>query len=254
MRIILLISILFFSLTPLLSQKNEVDSKGRKQGDWVKYYPNGKTPEFKGKFIDDKPTGLFYYYAPDGGVSMVADHNPKTGRSAVYFYHDNKTVKCFGIFQNMKKDSVWTYFSNTGLISKRETYKNDLLDGTVYSYFVNNVKKGAPLKVVQETPYKNGKKEGVEKEYYINGVLKRESTYTNDKLNGSYKLYTLSGELESESNYFKSLRHGIATSFVEGKRVYAYFIYGKSVSFEDFKKWQDKCIATKVKTNLPAKK
>ncbi len=242
---------LFFSVG---FSQNQTDSKGRKQGDWIKYYPNGKTPEYKGKFIDDKPTGLFYYYAPDGGVTMIADHNVQTGRSAVYFYHDDKAVKCFGIYKNQKKDSVWTYYSNTGIISKRETYKNGLLNGTVYSYFVNNMTKASPQKVVEATPYINGKKEGVEKEYFIDGTLKKEATYKNDKLNGWYKQYLPSGSLDFEVYYFNNAKHGFATVYVGGKKEYTYYVYGVKKTPEEYKAWKENCQAQNIKTNLPVSK
>lgn len=251
MRFALIMGVLFISFTSLFSQQNTVDAKGRKQGSWIKYYPNGKTPEFKGTFIDGKPTGLFYYYAPDGGVTMVADHNVITGRSAVYFYHENKQVKCFGVYRDMKKDSVWTYYSNTGIISKRETYKNDVLEGTVYSYFVNNMKKGAPSRVVEETPYVKGQRNGVEKEYFLGGSLKREATYKNDKLNGPYKNYTIEGTLESEAYYFNNKLHGMTTYHLGPKREYSYYVYGDKMTLENYKKWLEKCKANKLPTNLP---
>ncbi|OJX34964.1 MAG: hypothetical protein BGO87_09505 [Flavobacteriia bacterium 40-80] len=233
------------------AQQNQVDSKGRKQGDWVKYYPNSKHIEYKGTFKDDKPTGVFYYYEYDGTVKMVANHNPVTGRSEVYFYHDNKAVKASGIFRNMKKDSVWTYYSNTGIISKRETYKNGFLEGMVYSYYVNNMKKTSPQKVCEEIPYKGGKKNGVAKEYYIDGTLKKECIYKDDKLTGTYKTYLPGGVLESESYFYNNNRHGVGVFHTASGKQYSYFIYGEKVPQDDYKKWLEKCAQNKVNTNLP---
>lgn len=249
---IVIISVFWLGFS--FAQINQTDSKGRKQGEWIKYYPKTKIPEYKGTFIDDKPTGLFHYYAPDGGLSMIAKHNEKSGRSEVYFYHDDKKIKCHGIYINMQKDSVWTYVSNNGIISKRETYKNGVLNGMTYSYYVNNVKKGMPPKIVEETPYKNGKKEGLEKEYFITGGIKRESEYKNDLLHGFTKNYGMNGKVETEVYFFNGKRHGYATYYTpEGKMEYTYFIYGRKVEFEEYKEWRDMCQKKNKPTNLPVR-
>lgn len=246
----LVLMLTFFSY----AQLNQVDSKGKKQGDWVKYYPKSKHVEYKGKFIDDKPTGVFYYYEYDGTVKMVANHNHITSRSEVYFYHENKATKAFGIFRNMKKDSVWTMYSNTSVVSRRETFKNGVQEGMTFSYFVNNTKPNAVPKVCEEISYKNGKKDGIYKEYFASGVLKRECTYVADKLEGFYKTYAIGGSLESSSYFYNNTRHGIAISYTPEGQVKSYFIYGEKVKEDEFNAWLDKCAAKKVKTNLPVKK
>lgn len=250
---LIVFTLLFLGSISSFAQQNQVDSKGRKQGEWVKLYPNSRIAEYKGTFIDGKPTGVFNYYAKDGGLKMIANHDPKTGRSTVYYYHDNNTIKCFGIYKNMKKDSIWTYYSNTRVVSKRESYKNDLLDGVTYNYYVNNLTTGAPSKIVQETPYKLGKQDGVEKEYFLDGSLKREASYKNGKLMGSYKLYTPGGNLESEAFYYENQLHGFAYVIVNGKREYSYYIYGKKVEPDKYKAWLEHCKANNIKTNIPGK-
>ena len=246
----------FFVFTPTFFAQsvNQTDAQGRKQGDWVKYYPNSKHLEYRGSFLNGQPNGIFYYYAYDGTLTMIAKHNALTKRSEVYFYHDNKAVKAYGIYHNMKKDSVWTYFSNTGIVSGRETYKDGVLDGMSYSYYINNMKKGQPSRINEEIPYKNGKKEGVAKEFYIDGTLQMERTYKNGELNGWYKNYTPSGKLQDQSYYFHNQRHGVATVYLpDGKLHYSYFINGENVSLDDFKKWKEKRIAEKKPFNFPTK-
>lgn len=252
-KIVTLISIIAIC-TFTFAQQNQTDSKGRKQGEWIKYYPNSRIAEYKGTFLDDKPNGTFNYYNKDGSVKMIANHDAKTGRSAVYYYHDNNTIKCFGIYKNMKKDSIWTYFSNTGMVSKREPYKLDLLNGTVYSYYVNNTSKTAPQKVVEETPYVNGKKEGVQKEYFIGGNVKKEANYKNDKLNGWYRQYVPGGALDFEAYYFENQRHGFGIVHTPQGKVYNYYIYGQKRTQEEYKKWLETCKARNIKTNVPTSK
>lgn len=221
----------------VMSQTNQTDSKGRKQGEWIKYYPNSKHIEYKGSFLDDKPNGTFFYYFYDGTTKMVADHNAKTGRSAVYTYYDDKKVKSFGIYYNMKKDSVWTYYSNTGIVSKRESYKGDLLDGTSYSYYVNDMSPKNP-KVVEEEIYVKGKLEGIAKKYFRDGSLQETRTYKNDKLNGAFETYEPGGVKSSTSNFVNNLRHGISTVYLgNGKKELSYFVKGEKVKESDYKEY-----------------
>ena len=57
-----LIALFFFALPfTVLAQVNQVDSKGRKQGNWEKKYENGNL-RFTGQFKNDVPVGTFVYY------------------------------------------------------------------------------------------------------------------------------------------------------------------------------------------------
>ena len=51
------------------TQKNQLNKKNQKIGDWVGYHEETNTVRYKGNFIDDKPVGLFTYFAKEGHVS-----------------------------------------------------------------------------------------------------------------------------------------------------------------------------------------
>ena len=102
-----------------------------------------------------------------------------------------------------------------------------------------------------EIPYKGGKKNGVAKEYYIDGTLKKECIYKDDKLTGTYKTYLPGGVLESESYFYNNNRHGVGVFHTASGKQYSYFIYGEKVPQDDYKKWLEKCAQNKVNTNLP---
>lgn len=73
-------------------------------------------------------------------------------------------------------------------------------------YYYNN----GQLEIESETPFKNGKENGIEKEYYKNGRLKRETPYTDGKLNGVVKEYYETGELLREAPYKNGEHDGVA--------------------------------------------
>ena len=70
---------------------NETDSKGRKQGKWVKYHEGSKKKRYVGTFKDDLPTGKFTYYYLTGEVSAVTE-----------FQSDNKTAYT-RMYQSLKR-------------------------------------------------------------------------------------------------------------------------------------------------------
>lgn len=60
-----------------------------------------------------------------------------------------------------------------------------------------------------ETPYVDGKKEGIERQYNSNGRLWVESTYVNDKHDGIQKWYDYMGNLEKEVPYVRGKKEGV---------------------------------------------
>ena len=53
-RFALVFATLFLGLTPLMAQDyNQTDSKGRRQGQWRDFYPNGQL-RYEGEFKNDK--------------------------------------------------------------------------------------------------------------------------------------------------------------------------------------------------------
>jgi len=49
--------------------------------------------------------------------------------------------------------------------------------------------------------YKNGKIDGIRKDWYKNGQLKNERTYKNGELDGVWKVYLEDGQLKEEKTF-----------------------------------------------------
>ena len=77
--------------------------------------------------------------------------------------------------------------------------KNGKVEGLYKEYY----KSGA---LWYEANYKNGKKEGLAKEYYESGALRGEANYKNGKPEGLVKEYYESGALKSEVNFKDGIR------------------------------------------------
>ena len=70
-------------------------------------------------------------------------------------------------------------------------------------------------KLIYEGEYYNGKKNGIGKEYYMNGSLKFEGEYLNGKKNGKGKEYNDKGELMYEGEYLNGKRNGKGKEYNE---------------------------------------
>ena len=50
------------------TQKNQLNKKNQKTGNWIGYHKETDTRRYNGNFIEGKPVGLFTYYAKEGHV------------------------------------------------------------------------------------------------------------------------------------------------------------------------------------------
>jgi antitoxin component YwqK of YwqJK toxin-antitoxin module len=211
----LLINTLFvvFSMSICFGQINQVDAKGKKQGPWEKTYPDSKVYMYKGQFKNDRPVGKFVYFYPSSKVKAVINHDVTTGRSEAYYYHENQALMSFGIYRNLKKDSIWTNFGPSGRLSNKETYKNDSLDGAKVIYYVPedlNDKSKVPSAVMM---YKNGALHGEYKEYFMSNTLKMKGMYENGKKVGPWEEFHPNGKRSILYRYKDGVKHGWAIAY-----------------------------------------
>ncbi len=198
MKRILLLTILITSSLFLLGQ-NETDSQGRKQGNWVKYYENGKTIRYKGQFKDNVPYGKFIYYYESGEVQTILEYEEKGSALAkTYFPTGNLMAK--GAYLNQKKDGTWWYFSADKLLISKEVYKNGVLHGTSYKFFPTEV--GDQPKILEEINYENGLAQGEWSRYYKDGTTQVKGKYRDGLQHGECIWYSTSGKGEIVG-YFK---------------------------------------------------
>lgn len=172
--------ILFINLS--YAQTNQTDELGRKQGLWVKYKDGVKF--YEGSFKDDQPIGDFKRYYTSGRLSSLSDFKENGSRCYAEFYYDKRKspIKAKGIYFDQKKDSIWLYYNEEGILVNEESFTLGVADGLwkLYNYF------GA---LVKETPYKMGKIDGIQKEYFESGGLMRTMAFELDSLQGDFLVY-----------------------------------------------------------------
>ena len=241
MKNILVLIVLAVCTATTFAQLNQVDSKGRKQGEWAKTYPDSRVYQYRGQFKDDKPVGTFTYFYPSQKVKAIIKHQENSNRSVAYFYHENKEVMSYGIFRDMKKDSVWLNFAPSGRISNKETYKMDSLDGLKTVYFLPESLEDKRIIVAGEYLYKNGTLDGPFKEYFDVGTLKREGAYLNGRKQGVWITYEPTGKKLMLERYKNGVKHGWFEAYEnsEAPANKVYYYYGQELHGDRLKKIMD---------------
>ncbi|WP_066756562.1 toxin-antitoxin system YwqK family antitoxin [Crocinitomix algicola] len=124
----------------------------RKNGEWIKYHIDGKTPRLKGMYIDNRPNGPY-----------------------VKFW-DNGQVMEEGNFTGGKQVEVYKRYYENGVISQEKYFNEEgKEDGTVRYYHPNG-------KIEFEYTKKDGVTTGEAKRYYPNGDLKEVIEYKDGEI------------------------------------------------------------------------
>lgn len=224
--IIAIVGLLLFTPLFTIGQINQKDAKGKKQGEWIKKYPNSSVIMYKGAFKDDKPIGTFTYNHPSNKLKAIIKHTPNSTRSEAFYYHENGKLLSHGIYKNMKKDSVWVSFNEKGRITMTETYKDDVLNGIKQLYYIPDDPEVTVEVVISKYNYLNGFVDGEFIEYYPNKVVRKTGQYKNNKPHGEWIQYELNGKKLIEEHYQIGQKHGWFIGYdengKEGQRQYYY--------------------------------
>lgn len=235
--------LIFFSGTTILAQAkpvavkepaqkiNQTDAKGKKQGVWQKNYDKSKAIVYRGQFLDDKPVGTFYYYYPSTKLKIVIVHDDKSDRSSATMFHENKNIMAKGIYRGELKDSVWSFYDETGRITSSDTYSKGVLNGMRYVYFIPNAVGDKTVKLAKQWNYVNGNQEGEYIEYFDNGVIKGQGNYLHGHKHGRCVTNYTNGKPMVEERFNNGKKHGFQRAYNEqGKELgNRYFRYGQEI-------------------------
>lgn len=213
---------------------NYMDINGMKQGKWTKNYPNGKKA-YEGYFKNDHPVGTFTRYHENGQLKSIQEckQNPFLCRTKL-FYKENKPA-AEGNYLNQKKDSIWKYYDEKGMLVKQESYKEGVKHGMFYTYYSNG-------RVAEEENFEDGKKTGLWVQYYENGKKKLEAELSGGKRNGKFYMYYDNGRIKLVGRYLNDVRDKTWIFYDEKGSEVMTVIYdkGKATNEDDFDEVQQK--------------
>lgn len=219
-RSILILTALMLAVSTLWAQEvNRTDSKGRRQGIWKDFYPNGQL-RYEGQFKNDKCTGEFRYYDEQGHLKATNTFDKSGEKALNKTYGPNGKLLATGNYLNQQKDGEWRYFDKeTGRLRLVEDNKAGKVDGWSRLYhpdngnlaeetqFVNGIPEGLCRKfsdmgvLLMECHYHNGQLEGPVKTYYPSSALKEEGKYAHGEKTGEWKTYNEDGDVILEESF-----------------------------------------------------
>ena len=89
---------------------NQTDSQGRKQGHWIKKYPNN-TVMYEGFFKDDHPVGELKRYNENKSLKSILDYSTDGRKAAATIYHPNGFISAKGKYIDQNEGGKWQFFS-----------------------------------------------------------------------------------------------------------------------------------------------
>lgn len=120
--------------------------------------------------------------------------NPKIKDSLYTYYFQSGLKKIEGNYNNNKSIGTWTYYYENGAIKMRG-FMHDVDKVGVWEYFYESGSINMKGEIIK------GKKQGVWSYYYENGQLRSVGPYKDDLKNGSWKYFYEDGILKGIINY-----------------------------------------------------
>lgn len=204
MKKILLFFLCFFLAghTLLTAQEaNRTDDKGRRQGLWMDFYPNGQK-RYEGQFKNNKCVGEFKYYDEQGRLKATNTFDKSGEKALNKTYNESGTLIATGYYVNQKKEGEWKYFSSdNGVLILLENNKNGKVEGVSKTFYDT----GSPK---SECTFVNGIREGAAKVFYPSGALKEEGIFRQGEKAGIWKSYNEDGDEISSENFTPPVLQG----------------------------------------------
>jgi Uncharacterized protein conserved in bacteria len=182
---------------------NITDQQGRKQGHWIKKYPNEITM-YDGYFKDDHPVGEFKRYFENQSIKSVLIYSDDGKKAIATFYHPNGNISSKGSYIDQMKEGKWQFFSaiTNGYLISEEYYSKNLKNGLSLKFYPDST-------IAERLTYLNDVKRGEWTQYYPSGAVCLKSNYLDGKINGKFEVWSENGSIEFSGQYKNDSRDGL---------------------------------------------
>src|SRR5665811_1832943 len=118
------------------SQINKTDQQGRKQGHWIKRYPN-ENILYDGFFKDDHPVGEFKRFFENQSLKSILLYSSDGREAKATIYHPNGNISSKGTYIVQMKEGKWQFFSEfiNGYLICEEYYSGNLKNGPSLKFY-----------------------------------------------------------------------------------------------------------------------
>ncbi len=210
------------------SRINHTDATGRKQGEWLEFYPGGAI-KTEWNYRDDQLHGYYKEYDERGKllVTLLYENGKVTGtdidNSAQIDienrYDDSGRLIYSGPFREGVPVGIHREFNPDGSVKNARIYNDN---GVLISEGIvdEGGNRRGPWKdylpsggVTAEGIYTDSRRTGVWKFYNPAGKLEQAGSYINGRIDGTWRWYYPTGELLREEDYFQGRRDGTYTEY-----------------------------------------
>ncbi len=236
------------------------------------FYPNGKI-QSQTPFVNGREKGLAYEYDTVENVislltykagvlvknQQINRRDEQNLRKGLWMdFYPNRELKNEGLYVNDLKHGYWKYYKNDGNLIKIEKWVNGVLiedadelakidirreidpqTGAIKSIggYRNDKKEGVHREydingeVIKSSIYKDGiilaegiydeqgRRQGLWKYYFVTGELKEQGSFKNDKKTGTWKYFFLNGDVEQIGEYVQDLPEGTWRWYYPNKQI-----------------------------------
>jgi antitoxin component YwqK of YwqJK toxin-antitoxin module len=108
----------------------------RKQGQWTKYYEDGKTKKLEGMYVDNRPNGEYTKYHANGKIKEVGNFSRNTQKGELKRYYPNGQLEYSANFtDDGKENGTVKYFHENGKLEYEYTTTAGQITGKATRYF-----------------------------------------------------------------------------------------------------------------------
>ena len=216
----------------------------KKNGIWTTWYENGNTA-FKGSYSSGMEDGLWTSWYENGQSKDIGSYKNGLMEKAWKGWYPNGKQKYEGEYDNDLKSGLWKYWTAQGVLKDQESYKTFVEKSKLSNREVPRSYKHGPSKsfdqvqgkLVSEGSYYKGKQDGLWRYYYPGGeITNRELNYKEGKLNGVAKEFSRRGNIKSEINYKDNKKHGAMKVYSKRGKVILHVVYKEGVKTKDILK------------------
>lgn len=233
-----IISLLEYNNDFLISRSriNHTDASGRKQGEWLDFYPGGAIKTER-NYRDDQLHGYYKEYDERGKllVTLLYENGKVTGtdidNSAQIDienrYDDSGRLIYSGPFREGVPVGIHREFNTDGSVNNARIYNDN---GVLISEGIvdEGGNRRGPWKdfspsggLTAEGIYTDSRRTGTWKFYNPDGKLEQAGSYLNGRIDGTWRWYYPTGELLREEDYFQGRRDGTYTEYTRTGEVIA---------------------------------
>lgn len=183
-------------------QLNKTDQQGRKQGHWIKKYPD-ESIMYDGNFKDDHPVGEFERYFENQTLKSILIYSDDGKKANATIYHQNGFISSKGTYVDQMKEGKWQFFSEItkGYLISEEHYSKNIKNGLSVKFYPDST-------IAEKLTYVNDIKQGEWLQYYPSGKVCLKSNYLNGKINGKFEFWYDNGAIEFSGQYKNDSRDG----------------------------------------------